>query len=215
MLNNSIFLRALNHIEKSGFLLTFPVQNQPNPQSLWFKMHPDTPLRWEWDESGDGRVFEMWRLREELAKSRQVVYGKFYQGRATFFSLEMFTEFLCLTNAHETSSLPREAQKILDCLDLDSPLSTKQLKEASGLKGKMFDSYFQKSLKSLWQKGLIVGVGEIDDGAFPSLAHASTKTYYEEIWNKASELDPIDIMIKWSELPDSNFLLNWLEKIIS
>lgn len=38
-------------------------------------------------------------------------------------------------------------------------------------------------MKQLWARLLIVGFGEVDDGAFPSLAVAATELMFEDSWN--------------------------------
>jgi hypothetical protein len=37
-------------------------------------------------------------------------------------------------------------------------------------------------MKFLWTRLLIVGVGEVDDGAFPSLAVGATELVFEDLW---------------------------------
>ena len=49
---------------------------------------------WEWDEDGDGRVSDLWHLREKLSKSGQLIYGKWFRGRATLMSREIFPALL-------------------------------------------------------------------------------------------------------------------------
>lgn len=80
------------------------------------------------------------------------------------------------------------ARLILDTLEEDSPLSTKQLKMMTDLRGKDNEPIYNKSLKELFKRFLIVGYGEVDDGAFPSLAVAATKSIYEDLWLKASKV---------------------------
>ena len=40
-----------------------------------------------------------------------------------------------------------------------------------------------------FQKYLMVGYGEVDDGAFTSLAVGATKNLYEDLWNSAEKLN--------------------------
>jgi hypothetical protein len=42
---------------------------------------------------------------------------------------------------------------------------------------------FTAAMKVLWSRLLIVGTGEVEDGAFPSLAVAATELQFEDIWN--------------------------------
>ena len=41
---------------------------------------------------------------------------------------------------------------------------------------------YSRALKELWSRLLIVGVGEVADGAFPSLAMSATRHRFEELW---------------------------------
>lgn len=193
-------------IEKHGFLLVFPQGNRDVPQSLWSLLYPGSPLVWEWDESADNRVVGLWQVREQLARSRDVVYGKFYQGRATFFSKKVFQNILAVKGSWDFNFPNRVSKEILDALEMDSPLSTKQLRGTTGLQGKMLKSSFHKALRDLWENFLIVGLGEIDDGAFPSLAHAATQVVFEDLWREAQELNPVDAMISLTDLKDFDSL---------
>lgn len=206
MVANNTYQKAIQLIEQNGFLLVFPQANKATPQSLWSLLHPNTPLRWEWSNDADNRVANLWHIREQLARSREVVYGKFYQGRATFFSQKTFTHLLALKAPWEYSFSNPISSEILNALETDSPLSTKQLKEITGLKGKMLESTFHKALRDLWENLLIVGIGEVDDGAFPSLAHAATQVIFEELWQKAQQIEPVDAMIEIVELKDFDTL---------
>jgi hypothetical protein len=176
--------KAIAAVERRGILLVFPIANRPEPPSLWSELHPKTVMRWEWDEGGDPRVHALWHLREELARSRRVVYSKWFKNRATLFSKPVFRALLgdLRGRGDLVADLGREARGLLDILEDDSPQSTKALRRASGLP----DNRFQAQLKALWSRLLIVGVGEVDDGSFPSLAVGATHLLFEEEWNAAS-----------------------------
>ena len=147
---------------------------------------------WEWDDGGDDRVAKLWHLRTELSTSREVVYAKWFRGRATFFSREVFTALLSVfgTGRLSRSTLKSEAQSILEVLEMDSPQSTKQIKLATDLRGKIFESVYEKSMKQLWQKLWIVAFGEFDDGAFPSLGVGATQTLFEDLWQASLDITP-------------------------
>lgn len=70
------FKKSIQLINKHGILLVFPVNNAKEPESLWHLLHPRTPLKWEWDDSGDQKVFKMWSLMKELSNCREVIYSK-------------------------------------------------------------------------------------------------------------------------------------------
>lgn len=141
---------AIAKINKNGVLLVFPITNKKEPNSLWSEFYPRTKMRWEWDESGDNRVADMWRLMKRLSSCREVVYSKWYQGRATFFSREFFSALLCLMNGEHNTPLSRPAQTILETLEMDSPLSTKQIKAATDLQGRYNEPVYGKAMKELF-----------------------------------------------------------------
>ncbi len=181
---------AVRHINRMGILLVFPQANKKEPPSLWYQFFPRTPMRWEWDENGDNRVGELWHLKERLSSSRKVIYSKWFRGKATVFSLPCFTALLRLANPDmdRITNLSSQAREILDLLDEDSPLSTKQLKRMSGLQGRASEALYQRALKELWERGLVVAFGEVDEGAFPSIAVGSTRILFEKIWSEAAAM---------------------------
>jgi hypothetical protein len=181
---------AVKYVNQSGILLVFPQENKKEPPSLWSAFYPRTKMRWEWDESGDNRVGELWHLREKLSLSRKVVYNKWYRGKATLLSFEVLTALLRLMNPEmpNIQDLPFASREILDLLEEDSPLSTKQLKKLSGLQGRESESAYNRALRELWSRQLIVAYGEVDEGAFPSIAIGATKVIFEEQWSAACEM---------------------------
>lgn len=183
---------AVKAIESEGILLVFPLQNQKEPKSLWSHFFPRSTMRWEWDEGGDNRVGELWHLREQLSRSSKVVYSKWYRGRATFFSRDVFTQVLADLERRVPSprGLTPEATRMLAILNESSPRSTKELKRAAHLEGKFMEPTYTKATQELWKRLLIVGHGEIDDGAFPSLAMGSTQNMFEDLWQAAREKKP-------------------------
>ncbi len=185
---------AVKFINQVGLCLTFPDNNKRDPLSLWFALHPRTPMRWEWDQNGDDRVPDLWVFREELSRSSKVLYAKWYRGRATFISKKMAVALVASLNDMRRPhfGLSRDARDILELLEENSPLSTKQLKKMSSKQGKFWESTFQKALKELWERLLIVGWGEKDDGAFPSLNMASTKLFFEDLWKDATMMTSLE-----------------------
>ncbi len=179
--------QAVKHIEKRGMLLVYPIDNRPEPLSLWSEFFPGEEMRWEWDSDGDDRVADIWHLKTELSGSGKVVYAKWFRGRATFFSRPLFVDLLADLGGTrlDRRQLTEESRRILETLEADSPLSTKQLKAATELRGKFFESTYEKALRALWQKLLIVGFGEVEDGAFPSLAVGATRHLFEDLWEEA------------------------------
>lgn len=175
---------AISRINKSGVLLVFPINNAKEPHSLWSEFFPKRKLRWEWDETGDNKVGDMWMLMKRLSGNNQVVYSKWYRGRATFFSRELFKAMLCIyqNTGRLTLGISRTARELLDVLESDSPLSTKELKKLTDLQGRYNEPHYSRGMKELFSRLLIVAYGEVDDGAFPSLAVGATKLIYEDLW---------------------------------
>ena len=148
-------------------------------------------MKWSWDKDHDDRVGNLWIAREHLSRSREVVYAKWYQNRATFFSRECFTKMLSFLGSREFAErgLPTASRDVLEILSADSPLSTKQLKAAAELEGKINETAFNRALRPLWQRLLLVGFGEFQDSSFPSLGHGATSTLFEDLWNDSTALD--------------------------
>lgn len=182
---------AIAKINKRGALLVFPINNRPEPLSLWSELFPRSKMRWEWNETGDDRVGSMWRLMKRLSDCRQVVYSKWYQGRATFFSRDLFRAMLAVLHrvGNPDQGLSYEGKLLLECLENDSPLSTKDLKRFTELQGKDNEAAYNRGMKELFSRLLIVAFGEVEDGAFPSLATGATRLIYEDIWNEALDME--------------------------
>ncbi len=207
---------AITKINKRGVLLVFPVNNAPEPNSLWAEAFPNKKMRWEWDDSGDNRVADMWRLMKQLSDSGDVVYSKWYQGRATFFSRDIFAALLCLYGKSDKTQLSRQARDILDMLEESSPRSTKEIKKQTELQGKDNEKHYQRAMKELFSKFLIVGYGEVDDGAFPSLAVASTQIIYEDLWRASRGMSQTAARAVLNEfLPEDSKFGKFLKKSLS
>lgn len=206
---------AVTRINKRGILLVFPVKNQKEPSSLWSEFFPRKKMKWEWDEGADNHVGDMWNLMKRLSDCGQVVYSKWYQGRATFFSKELFAAVL---NVHRHSydverGLTRAARDLFDALESDSPLSTRILKSHTGLEGRINESAYSKGLKQLFSRFVIVGYGESDDGAFPSLCVGSTRLLYEDVWNRSLEMSEKEALLLVDEfLPEGSLFRKFFER---
>lgn len=183
--------KMIDAIQRRGCLLVYPLANQQEPASLWSELYPKTKMRWEWDQEGDERVSNLWIWREELSRSQEVVYAKWFRNRATFFSKDIFVSLLSyLGSVRNEVSLPRDSQEALESFLMDSPQSTKVIKENLGWQGKMMESHYNRAMKPLWNYLFLVGFGEVQDSSFPSLNMAATQNIFEDLWLKAQELDP-------------------------
>lgn len=184
---------AIKAIDRHGMLLAFPLDNRPEPKSLWSVFYPRSRMRWEWDDDGDNRVAGLWHLREELSRSKRVIYAKWFRGRATFFSRRLFTallsEYMRQPGFH---ALSRDARELLALLEENSPQSTKQLKKQSGLVGRALEPTYNKAMQQLWSRLRIVAFGEVDEGAFPSLAVGATRLIFEPLYQEARALPSLE-----------------------
>lgn len=183
-------------IEARGLVVVYPVQNRADPPSLWAALHPNSEMRWAWDESADPRVAALWHLREELSVGRRVVYGKWLGGRAMFASKEVFGAMLAKTRraigSDATRSLSRDAARLLEVLEDDSPQATRSLRNAAELTGRALEPVFVKAMRELWERMLIVGAGEEAEGGFPSLSVGATSLLFEDLWDAAAPGADID-----------------------
>jgi hypothetical protein len=184
--------RARKIVDRLGMVLVYPIANRPELPSLWSELHPGAEMHWSWDADADPRVAEVWHVRERLARTHDVAYAKWFRGRATFFSLPVFHALLGRVGAggDALEGLPREAHEILDLLRERSPLSTKEIRAGADLRGKACEALFQHAMKSLWSRLLVVGTGEIEDGAFPSLAVGATEMLFEDLWAARHDVPP-------------------------
>lgn len=208
---------AIKQIDQHGCLLVFPINNRPAPLSLWNCFYPKDKMIWEWSEDSDDRISQMWHLMKSLSDCRQVVYSKWYQGRATFFSRELFISLLKIHLQPTTSSrLSRTSIDLLEALESDSPLSTKQLKRQTDLQGRINESQYTRGMKALFQQFHIVAFGEVEDGAFPSLAVGSTRVLFEDLVIKSQTLTQARAQKTVDQfMPPGSHFRKFLDKVVS
>ncbi len=209
--------KAIEKINDKGILLVFPINNKPEPKSLWSEFYPRSKMRWAWDDGGDNRVGLLWSLMKSLSTTKSVVYTKWYQGRATFFSKKLFCAMLCVYQKYLLSmKLSRSAKELLEALESDSPLSTKQLKKQTDLRGKNNEANYNRSMKQLFSTMQIIAFGEVDDGAFPSLAVGATRHIFEDLWQKASDMNAAAALkIINNYMPEDSLTRKFYEKTMS
>ncbi|HEY6880624.1 MAG TPA: hypothetical protein VI299_21525 [Polyangiales bacterium] len=176
--------KALAAIERQGALLVYPIANRKDVPSLWSVLYPRSEMQWAWDADADPRVASLWLLRERLARTRRVVYTKWYRGRAVFFSQPLFTAMLSVLRPWQRTR-SGEASELLALLEEDSPQSSKLLRQHAGLRGKAGERRWTRATKELWEQLLVVGTGEVPDGAFPSLEMGATRWIFEALWEEA------------------------------
>lgn len=181
------FEKAIEKINLNGCLLVFPIKNAKEPKSIWSEFYPRSEMIWSWDEDSDNRIGNMWLLMKKLSDCNQVVYSKWYSGRATFFSRELFKAML-VTKLASQPKISRKSQEILSVLEDNSPISSKELKIITELRGKENEGLYHRSLKELFLSLRIIGYGEVEDGFFPSLAVGATRLLYEDLYREAQKM---------------------------
>lgn len=214
----SPFAAAVRAVQRDGALLVFPLENRTDLPSVWSRLHPGAAMRWDWDDGGDPRVFALWQLRAKMMTSRKVVYAKWFRGRATVFAPDVFTAMLCaVRDARDPrKGLLPEAAAILEVLDENSPVSSKTLRGLVDLQGKFHERAWTKAMAQLWARLLVVGYGEVDDGAFPSLAIGSTALLFEELWDASGGTLPSEARATLAaRLGEDGAFLPYFEKTLT
>ena len=171
--------------------MVFPQKGDKSIPSLWHELFPRSEMVWEWNEDSDDRISDLWHMMKILSSCEDVVYAKWFRGRATFFSRDVFTALLALMvqTPGVIEHPPHVARTLLDALEENSPQSTKELKAVTDLQGRDNASAYDRGLKWLFARLQIVGYGEADDGAFPSLVVGATRLIYGDLWSDASEMN--------------------------
>lgn len=203
-------------IQKHGILLVFPIQNRKEPASLWSSFYPRTAMRWEWDDGADGRVADLWHLREELSRSGKVVYAKWFKNRATFFSPDCFRWVRAVLKGQPGFSAPSaDARRIFGIIGDNSPSSMKEVKKAAKSQHGLAGPVVEKSMADLWQRLWITGYGEVDDGAFPSLAVGTSEQLFEKWCDESDGLSAEEGRRKLEKkLGAENLFLKELDRVV-
>ncbi len=145
-------------------------------------------MHWAWDAEADPRVASLWLDRERVAADQLAVYSKWFRNRATFFSKSYFVRLLAEQRPFKNRPKSATAKWILRELLDNSPQSTKALKKLYRREhGSLLERDWDRALKELFGGLWIVGLGEEDDGAFPSLKLAATELVWDELWRSAIE----------------------------
>ena len=161
------------------------------------------------------RVAGIWQLMKRLSQTGDVVYAKWYQGRATFFSRKLFTAMLAVLRRSPDPRrvLSSGAKIVMEVLENNSPISTKELKKAANLQGRAHETEYNRAMKELFSRLLIVGFGEFEDGAFPSLAVGATELLFSDLWLQAEEMRPSNAeSVIESFMPDGSHFRRYFDR---
>lgn len=207
--------KVIQIINEEGCVLVYPINNKPNPKSVWSALTPRKKMVWDWNDEGGDQIVKLWHIKIELSLSREVIYLKWYSNRAVFMSKEVFIHLLAFLNENP-KNLSRSAQTALEHLLMDSPQSTRVLKQNLELVGRDNETRYNKTLRELWDRLLIVAYGETEDSSFPSLNMAATETLFENEWNLAQDISPKKAeTFLIQKLGPDNLFLKYAQKIKS
>ncbi len=132
-------------------------------------------------------MVQLWHLREELSRSGRVVYAKWYKGRATFLSQTVAGAVMARMD-RAVPSPTGAPRRVLQLLEENSPISSKILKKRLNREHGLTSIEVDKAFGALWPSLKIVGYGEVEDGAFPSLAIGATSVLFENVYREALRL---------------------------
>jgi len=174
---------ALDQVEKIGRVAIFP-EKKPSKHSiisLWELFYPRTKMKWEWDDSADNRVVKLWWLKNEIAQTQKVLYGRFFGNRPVLVSKSETRRTLKTLEKKPLTSLARE---ILSRLEDNSPQTKRMLGRELRAEGwEPTKSEFERSLIDLQKNFLIVSLGdsEREKGPMPSSEYAALSLIFPDL----------------------------------
>ncbi len=177
---------AVALIEERGCVAVFPdTARKSSPWvSLWELYYPRSPFRWNWEEGADPRVVRLWWLKDELARSKRVVYGRFFGNRPVFLSLGEAAKIV--KNHPQPQSLSALARECLSQLEDNSPLTKRMISRELRKSGYEFSrSEIDRALLDLQKSFRIVSLGdsEREAGPMPSSEYAATALVFPQLVN--------------------------------
>jgi hypothetical protein len=166
---------AIREVERLGCVAVFPEKSSKKSSivSLWELFYPRSPMKWEWDESADNRVVKLWWLKNEVARTQKVLYGRFFSNRPVFVSPSEAQKILKSLHLRPLSPLARE---ILARLEDNSPQTKRMLgRELRGDGWEPTRADFERALLDLQKSFQIVSLGdsEREKGPMPSSEYAA------------------------------------------
>jgi hypothetical protein len=162
---------AETFINTVGFCFAFKANRSELP-CLWHaaagERNPEYPLHVQ----NDPYISLVWVAKDQLAAEKKVYYGKAFKKRPTFISLEYFPHFYRLISDqrgdhyladYTRGGLSRDARRILDILNEQSPQITADLKTAAAMSNPDKRSAFDAAMAELQSKLYVVKIGEFYD----------------------------------------------------
>jgi hypothetical protein len=141
---------ALHLISELGFLLLMPISGAELPS-----IHAATRDDWAW-----------WDWKQTLPEQRACYYAKVLRRRGTFISWQWFPAFYAACadtrpywRLYREGLLNREEKRILDLLDRDGPLMTREIRLAFSPQSKQNTRRVKTMLVDLQSRFLITACG--------------------------------------------------------
>lgn len=167
--------KCIDYINEVGVVSVFPAKS--TMPSLFKFLHPRSKFSWVWDEYGDSKVVKLWWLKNDIARSKKVLYGRFFSNQPVFVSLDRAEEFKAKIKPKAKTKLE---SYILENLELNSPQTLRMLKRQARHDGVEFlRSEWQRALVSLQKQFLISSLGdsERESGPMPSTEYIAIEHF--------------------------------------
>jgi hypothetical protein len=156
---------ALRFINESGFCAAFTA-GLGVPclrEAIEGRREPELPQHIQHDRA----IMMTWNLKDTLPARKAVYYGKVIAGRPGFIALEMLPSFLRLRvpaggyrKLYQRGLLSHCAHLVMDALSRRGPAETKALKLASGYAQPNRRAQFDRAMKELQERFLVLKVEE-------------------------------------------------------
>jgi len=170
---------CLEFIQREGVVSVFPAKGKRALPSLFRFLHPRSSFSWVWDENGDDKVVKLWWLKNEIAASKKVLYGRFFTNQPVFVAFARAKELRAQVQRVPLGELDRY---VLELLEQNSPQTLRMMKRQARLEGRDFlRSEWQKSLLKLQKQFLICSLGDStrESGPMPSTEYVALEHFFD------------------------------------
>jgi hypothetical protein len=150
--------QAARFIQDAGFCTLFPLKGVALP-SLYFAASHHAPAKW------DAFALRIWDWKDELARRQRAWYGKYFNGRGSFLSLEMLAACVAVEGTaiqpeevdrlYAEGRLTDEMRRVWAALAEHGPLPTLELRHACGFETAAGNVRFKRAMLAL-QRMLVV-----------------------------------------------------------
>lgn len=170
---------CIKFINQVGAVSVFPAKASTALPSLWKFLHPRSKFSWQWDEAGDDKVVKLWWLKNEIAASKKVYYGRFFSNQPVFIAHALAKKLQAKVSPRRPSALEKY---ILENLELNSPQTLRMLKKQARHDGVDFlRNEWQRALVALQKQFLISSLGDStrENGPMPSTEYVSMQHFFD------------------------------------